>query len=79
MPFFQKDHLRVELEADGVAVLWLDVPGRPVNVFTAAADSLSGWLLVGKARLPDELVSRTARAEGTDINAVLDDALGQLK
>jgi 3-hydroxyacyl-CoA dehydrogenase/enoyl-CoA hydratase/3-hydroxybutyryl-CoA epimerase len=33
MPFFQAENLRVELQPNGVAVLWLDVPGRSMNVF----------------------------------------------
>jgi 3-hydroxyacyl-CoA dehydrogenase/enoyl-CoA hydratase/3-hydroxybutyryl-CoA epimerase len=33
MSFFQAENLRVELQPNGVAVLWLDVPGRSLNVF----------------------------------------------
>jgi hypothetical protein len=36
------------------------------------------WLFVGKARMSDELVTRTARAEGFEVNSVLSDALRQL-
>jgi len=32
MSFFQAETLRVDQEPDGSAVLWLDVPGRAVNV-----------------------------------------------
>jgi 3-hydroxyacyl-CoA dehydrogenase/enoyl-CoA hydratase/3-hydroxybutyryl-CoA epimerase len=34
MSFFQAETLRVDQHPDGIAVLWIDVPGRPVNVFT---------------------------------------------
>jgi 3-hydroxyacyl-CoA dehydrogenase/enoyl-CoA hydratase/3-hydroxybutyryl-CoA epimerase len=34
MTFFQTDNLRTERRPDGVAVLWLDVPNRPLNVFS---------------------------------------------
>jgi 3-hydroxyacyl-CoA dehydrogenase/enoyl-CoA hydratase/3-hydroxybutyryl-CoA epimerase len=30
---FQADNLRLDVQADGIATLWLDVPGRSVNVF----------------------------------------------
>jgi 3-hydroxyacyl-CoA dehydrogenase/enoyl-CoA hydratase/3-hydroxybutyryl-CoA epimerase len=33
MSFHQAETLRVDQHPDGTAVLWIDVPGRPVNVF----------------------------------------------
>jgi 3-hydroxyacyl-CoA dehydrogenase/enoyl-CoA hydratase/3-hydroxybutyryl-CoA epimerase len=35
-PFFATDNLRIEQDGNGTAVLWLDVPDRPVNVFNRA-------------------------------------------
>src|SRR5262249_51307215 len=37
MSLFSSETLRVEEPADGVAVLWLDLANRPVNVFTRQA------------------------------------------
>jgi 3-hydroxyacyl-CoA dehydrogenase/enoyl-CoA hydratase/3-hydroxybutyryl-CoA epimerase len=34
MTFLQTDNLRMERRSDGVAVLWFDVPNRPLNVFS---------------------------------------------
>src|SRR5262249_29761871 len=33
MSFSQAETLRVDQQPDGVACLWIDVPGRPINVF----------------------------------------------
>src|SRR5438477_1969264 len=66
MSFFQAETLRVDQQPDGTAVLWIDVPGRPVNVFNhqllrdldAALDRVAAESAI------DVLFVRSAKASG---------------
>lgn len=66
MSIFQAETLRVDQQPDGVAVLWIDVPGRPLNVFShqlladldAALDHVAGESAI------HVLVVRSAKASG---------------
>src|SRR5713101_3593690 len=75
MSFFQAETLRVDLQPDGVADLWMDVPGRPVNVFNRqliadlyaaldriAAESAIGVLVVRSAKTSGFLAGADLRA-----------------
>jgi 3-hydroxyacyl-CoA dehydrogenase/enoyl-CoA hydratase/3-hydroxybutyryl-CoA epimerase len=66
MSFFQAETLRVDQQPDGVAVLWIDVPGRPVNVFNhqLLTDLDSALDRVAAESAIDIVVVRSAKATG---------------
>src|SRR5215831_12338404 len=66
MSFFQAETLRVDQHPDGTAVLWIDVPGRPINVFThqLLADLDTALDRVAAESAISILAIRSAKASG---------------
>src|SRR5262249_55456257 len=66
MSFFQADTLRVDQQPDGLAMLWIDVPGRPINVFNhqllSDLDAALGCVAAESAIRV--LVARSAKSSG---------------
>jgi 3-hydroxyacyl-CoA dehydrogenase/enoyl-CoA hydratase/3-hydroxybutyryl-CoA epimerase len=66
MALFQAGTLRIDQQPDGVAVLWLDVPGRTMNIFNrqVLADLVNGLEHVASATAVRVLVIRSAKPSG---------------
>src|SRR5262249_47584123 len=66
MTLFQAETLRIDQQADGVAVLWLDVPGRSMNIFNrqVLADLVQGLEQAATATGLRVLVFRSAKPSG---------------
>jgi 3-hydroxyacyl-CoA dehydrogenase/enoyl-CoA hydratase/3-hydroxybutyryl-CoA epimerase len=66
MSFFQAETLRVDQQPDGSAVLWLDVPGRAINVLNRQifADLDAALTSVSEETGITLLIVRSAKASG---------------
>jgi 3-hydroxyacyl-CoA dehydrogenase/enoyl-CoA hydratase/3-hydroxybutyryl-CoA epimerase len=66
MLLFQAETLRVDQQAEGVAIVWLDVPSRPINVFNrrVLADLDAALDRVAAEALLRCLVVRSGKASG---------------
>src|SRR5438067_498359 len=75
MALFQASTLRVDQQPDGVAVLWLDVPGRTMNIFNrqVLADLVNALTHVDSATGVRVLAIRSAKPSGFFAGADLKD------
>jgi 3-hydroxyacyl-CoA dehydrogenase/enoyl-CoA hydratase/3-hydroxybutyryl-CoA epimerase len=73
MTLFRTDNIRVDAPADGRAVLWLDVPNRPFNVFSrpVMADLDRALDAVAAAPSVEMLIVRSAKPAGFSAGADL--------